>query len=126
MADFKLGILGSESTLPDLRYEPGAELEADAEEAVVESEMMDGTFSYDIKPTTRRTWPLEWTELTWTEIETLATIAALKQELNYINGYIGLTGTTVVVAHYSGPILMLETSGQTTPRYRARMVLKEV
>lgn len=126
MADFKLGILGSESTLPDLRYEPGDELEADAEEAVVETEMMDSTFSYDIKPNTRRTWSLEWTELTWAEIETLATIAALKQELNYINGYIGLTGTTVVVAYYSGPILMLETSGQATPRYRARMVLKEV
>ena len=126
MADFKLGILGSETTLPDILYEPGDELQADAEDSVEEDEMMDGSFRYDFKENVRRTWPLEWADLTWAQIGTLAGIAALKQELNYINGYMGITGATVVVAHWSGAILILETSGLAAPLYRASMTLKEV
>jgi len=122
MADFKLGLLGSELTLPDRVSD---ELPTDSDEATTETEMLDGSVDYDVKENVRRTWPLEWDDLIWSEIATLNTIAAYKQELNYINGYMGITGATVVVAYYSGPVLIVNTSGRADPRYRASMTLKE-
>lgn len=128
MADFKLGILGSEVTLPVTMS--ATEMPIEAEDAVEETEMMDGTFKYNIKPHTRRTFPLDWDNLTGTECDTLDAILADQaagSTLNYINGYIGLAaGVSVVIASCPGRILKVPTSGRTTPRFLYSMTLKEV
>jgi len=124
MADFKLGILGSELDLP--RNLDGDDLGPDPEDAVEEAEMMDGTFKYNIKPHVRQTWTLEFKDLIQTECDTLNTIDGYKTTLNYINGYLGITGTTVVVAYYSGPRVIISRAGLAVPRFNATMVLKEV
>lgn len=121
MADFKLGIAGSEVDLPACVAD---ELATEAEEAVEEEEMADHTFNYNFKENVRQTYPIEWTDLTAAEATVLDGLDALKQELNYINGYMGITGAAVVIASWSGRILIVDTSGLTTPRYRGTMVLK--
>lgn len=121
MADFKLGIAGSEVDLPTCVAE---ELTTEAEESVEEEEMADFTWNYNHKENVRKTWPIEFTDLTATEATVLDGLHALQQELNYINGYMGITGEAVVIASWSGRILIVDTSGLTTPRYRGTMVLK--
>lgn len=121
--DFKLGLLGAEYDLPTCVSE---ELPVDADDIFNEAEMEDGSYDYCAKSKTRETHTLEFVELTLAECGILAAIAAIKKTLNYINGYAGITGQSVVVANYSKPTLIVNTSGLTTPRYRATMILKTV
>jgi len=127
MADFKLGIAGSEYDLPTGVAE---ELPSEASDRFVEAEMQDGSFVYNAKEKCRRTWAIDFggeNGITGTDCDTLDAIAALGVELNYINGYQGLAaGVSVVCLNWSGRRLIVETSGLTTPRYRGTMVLKEV
>ena len=124
MADFKLGVAGSESSLPTCVVD---ELPCESADSFIGAEMADGSLRYNAKEKSPRTWTLEWDQLTSAECDTLDTIAALKTTLSYINGYTDLAaGASVVVSNYSGPILKVKTSGLTTIRYRATMTLKEV
>ncbi len=126
MADFKLGLSGAESNLP---LGVAEELPTDSDEAVEEYRCSDGSYKYAFKEHVRRTWTIEFTEITAAEIATLDGIYAIKATLNYINGYdasIPVGGVSVIVSNYSGPRLITNTSGLATPRYNATMELKEV
>ncbi len=95
MADFKLGVSGSESNLPTCVVD---ELPCDSPDAIVSAEMLDGSVRSNAKTYVPRTWTLEWDWLTSTECDGLDTLSALKVALNYINGYQGLAaGVTVKV-----------------------------
>jgi len=124
LADFKLGVAGSESSLPTCVVD---ELPCESADSFVGAEMADGSLRYNAKTKSPRTWTLEWDQLTSAECDTLDTIAALKTMLNYINGYQGLAaGANVICANWTGRVLKVPTSGLTTPRYRGTMTLKEV
>jgi hypothetical protein len=123
MADFKLGISGSELDLP---LGVAEELPTEAEDSVQDARMQDSSWRYDFAEKTRRTWRIEFVELTAAGCATLDTIDGYKKILNYINGYQGLAaGVAVVVASWSRPTLKVTTSGLTTIKYRGTMVLKE-
>lgn len=127
MADFKLGVAGSEYDLPTGVAE---ELPSSASDRFGEAEMQDGSFVYGAKPKRRRVWVIDFggeEGIPGTDCDTLDTIEALGVELNYINGYMGLAaGVSVVCFNWSGRQLIEKTSGLTTPRFRGTMVLKEV
>ena len=125
MAAIKLGILGSEVTLPDIKYAPGSgiDLPFNCAKNVDEVSMLDGSSNFNITANHPRAFPLEWDELTWAEVTALLNIVTLNQELSFINEYVDSIAYPVVVLEYSyTPIA--ETTGQTTILYRFRLELK--
>jgi len=125
MAAIKLGILGAEVTLPEIKYAPGSgiDLPFNCPKNVDEVSMLDGTSDFIITANHPRAFPLEWDELTWAEVTTILSICVLEQELSFINEFVDSVAYPVVVLEYSyTPIA--ETTGQTTILYRFRLELK--
>jgi len=126
MAVIKLGILGSEVTLPEMKYFPGGDVEipTDCSKNVSEEKMLDGSSSFNIDSIHPRAFRLEWDELTWAEVEALQALVDLNVELNYINEFTDSVGYPVVVLTFSGPTPIAETTGQAAILYKFSIELK--
>jgi len=125
MAAIKLGLLGSEVTLPEIKYAPGSgiDLPFNCAKNVDEVSMLDGSSNFNIMANHPRSFPLEWDELTWAEVVTILDVCVLEQELSFINEYVDSVAYPVVVLDY-GFTPIAETTGQTTILYRFRLELK--
>ena len=125
MADIKLGPLGSETTLPEIKYPPGSgvEIPTDVRKNVDEAKMLDGSARFNIASIHPRSFTLEWDELPWSDVQILAGLCLLNEKLNYINGYTDNVGFPVVVLAW-GYVPIAETTGQTTVLYKFTMELK--
>ena len=125
MAVIKLGILGSEVTLPDIKYAPGAgvEIPTDCSKNISEEKMLDGSSSFIVDSIHPLSFTLEFDELTWAQIVTLRGICELNQELSFINEFTDSVAYPVVVLSW-GFVPIAETTGQTAILFRFNLELK--
>jgi len=125
MAVIKLGLLGAEVTLPDIKYAPGAGVEIPTEctKNVSEEKMLDGSSSFNIDTYHPRAFRLEFDELTWAQVEVLLTAVGYNEELSYINEYVDSVAYPVVVLAWSC-VPIAETTGQATILYKFSIELK--
>lgn len=123
MADFKLGVTGSEYNLPTCVTE---ELGGERDDACDLIEMQDGSLQANFRTSVPKTHEINFDGMTLAEYQVLETIHGLGQVLNYINGYKGITGEAVVVQNLSEPSLIVETSGDATPLFRATLILRKL
>jgi hypothetical protein len=116
----KLGIHGSESTLPttvavSLPIAVGRNIERRI--------MSDGSKRWGFFDTGRRTWQLVWTKLTKAQIDALAVIVNYNQTLSFINEDEALGDDfTVVVTSFAYDVI--NPSGSPI-YYRAQMQIEE-
>lgn len=118
MADVKLGISGSEVTLPTCI---ALSLPVDAGKAMGAATVSDGNTRYAFYARQRR-WQLTWTNLTAANLATLDTLRGYNQTLRYQNAYESTTWYTVVITAFSHDSVC---PGQTTEYYTAQMTLEQ-
>ena len=125
MAVIKLGILGSEVTLPDIKYAPGAgvEIPTDCSKNISEEKMLDGSSSFNVDSIHPLSFTLEFDELTWAQVVTLRDICELNQELSFINEFTDSVAYPVVILSW-GFTPIAETTGQAAILYKFSIELK--
>ncbi len=118
MADVKLGISGSEVTLPtgisiSLPTNIGKQMSA--------AVMSDGNTRYAFYAG-QRTWQISWTDLTAAQLSTLTTLRGYNQTLRFQNNFDSATWYTVVVTSFSYDAI---NPGESTIYYTATMQLEQ-
>jgi len=123
MADIKLGLAGSEVTLPvpcapggRVRMPVGRKKQADR------ATMSDGTTRFNSKSYHPKTFSHDWGRLSAAELAPLQTLDDLNVKLHYQNTWIDTTWRWVFIASFDfEPIIYLG-----TVLFRASMTLEEV
>jgi hypothetical protein len=126
MADIKLGLSGSEVTLPPISWTAGQppELPKTSSKAVEMARMIDGSFRVAIYKN-KHSWTLSWGNLTAEQLSTLETINGYSAVLRYQNGWIGTTWYNVVITDFRSS-LKVETLHRPIKRFTATMQLREI
>ena len=126
MADLKLGPSGSQTTLPDVIWPSGSapEFPYNQDSGSEEEQMLDGSIRVNCKDYSPGEWEIIWDGITWTDVQTILTAAALNQELVYTNEYTDNANHNVYVKSRSYS-LKGDTAG-TTARYIFNLVLREI
>lgn len=123
---FKLGVAGSEYTLPYPTFASGSgsTVAEDHDLGHLSEKVLDGSEVHDFAEVELRSWRFTWSRLTGSEKATFDTIAALRCELNLICDFLGITSEACVVEDYA-PEFRTETYSRT-PLWQATLVLREV
>ena len=125
MADIKLGISGSETTLPQINWigRNAPRIPTHEPKNLKIARMSDGSRRF-ARLIGKKTFRLNWGNLIYTEVETLRTLKELNQVLRYQNNWESSDYFNVVVTSLRwSPIVT--TYIQTNPRYVAELVLTE-
>lgn len=125
MADIKLGISGSEITLPVMRFIgsiPNSAVRPVKE--IIKSTMSEGTPRYSVFRTLRE-WPLPWGLLTYAEVQVLQGLADLNVGLRFQDNRKSATWFNVTVISFTFDGLD-EISSASERWYQASMVLAEL
>jgi hypothetical protein len=125
MADIKLGLLGAEVTLPEIKYAPGSgvEIPTECQKNIEEETMLDGSSGFNVLEVHPLSFPLEFDEITWAEVVILRDICMLNQELSFINEFTDSVAYPVVVMNW-GFVPIAETTGQAAILYKFHLELK--
>jgi hypothetical protein len=125
MASIKLGLLGAETTLPEMKYPPGgsAEIPTECQKNVSEETMLDGSSDFNVLEAHPLSFTLEFDELTWAWVVTLRGICELDQELSFINEFTDSVSYPCVVLSW-GFTPIAETTGHAAILYKFHIELK--
>jgi hypothetical protein len=124
MANIKLGLAGSEVTLPQVTWISGPPTLPAAQTRNVKQETMsDGSVRTNILEKHPYVWTLEWDGILWTDIQTILS-AFYNTVLSFINEYSDNAYHNVVITdwHYD---LKGESMPKTDKRYIASLQLTE-
>ena len=123
MSSMRLGVTGSEYTLPALRYvgAPPA-LPVTVEPQTEESRMSDGNRRLAFFEG-KYEWPLAWGYLTYPELQLLQRLVNIKEILHFQNNWVSATWYNVVIVSFSYEFI--ETGIKKFKRFRAEMTLRE-
>lgn len=125
MADIKLGISGSEVTLPVMGFTGGVpNASVRPVKGMEKSVMSDGTPRYSVFRTTRE-WPLSWGMLTYAEVQVLQGLADLNVALRFQDNRESATWFNVTVTSFTYDALA-GISSATQRWYQAQMVIAEL
>lgn len=125
MADIKLGISGSEVTLPIMQHLGGIPDESITfNKEIIKSVMSDGTPTYSVFQI-KREIHLEWGILTYAEFQVLEGLFELNQDLRYQDNRESATWYNVIMLSFT-EIKRRSISSATNAWYGAGMVLGEL
>jgi hypothetical protein len=126
MPDIKLGISGSEVTLPIINSLGGAVPNAEVarNKEIQKAVMSDGSPRYGLLAM-KREWPLEWGLLTYAQVTAMIALHALNVALRYQDNNESATWYDVTIISFRYRRLR-GISSATTSWYSANMVLAEV
>lgn len=128
MAEIYLGtaMSGSEMhLLPKIRWVNGRDpsLPVDAPKSVDQATMLDGSWRFNKRETSPRSWSLDWEMLTTAEMTEMLEIWATNDDLYFQNNWEDATWWTVVMADFQyRPNLRL---GNAACRWDVHMALKQ-
>lgn len=126
MADIKLGISGSETTLPQINWmgsEGAPDIPTDETKNIAKIEMSDGSRRY-ANLIGKKRWILRWDYLSYAEIEAIGTLKDYNQILRFQNNWESADYFNVVVTKLIWEPIV-ETYVIATPRYKAELYLEE-
>ena len=124
MADIKLGLSGSEITLPVMKWLGGnqPDLPVSVHKQIEEARMSDGSSRWGFKKK-QREWPKEWGYLTKAELDVFLGLYDLNQILRFQDNNESATWYEVVMISMEyGPV---RTDILSLERYWCRIVLKQ-
>jgi hypothetical protein len=126
MADLKLGISGSEVTLPQISWNAGSPpgMPVTHNKTIDSARMSDGTVLYALFGI-KLEWTITWNNLTYTELSSLQTIHGYNVALRFQNNWDSATWYNVVILSFKHDP-KLDSFHRTTKRYTATIVLREL
>ena len=124
MADIKLGLSGSEVTLPVVNSILGspAEMPVGYNKQVDKATMLDGSTRFNNKSYSPRTFSLAWAMLTAAEIATIQALVDLNVKLHYQNNWYDATWRWVNIMSFKPGIVVY----LGTLMYSAALEMEEV
>ena len=124
MADIKLGLYGTETTLPQVNSLIGSrsEMPIKYQKQINRETMLDGSTRFDSKAYHPRSFSLSWAQLPVADIATLITLANYNVKLHFLNEWISASWSWVAVTGFEyAPVTYLG-----IVLYRASLELEEV
>ena len=99
MADIKLGLEGSETTLPPISWigDSAPDIPVGRKTSAERAEMLDGTARWNFKDKDMRTWSFEWARLTAAQVAAFKTLYDYRRPLHFQNNYIDAYWAWVVI-----------------------------
>ena len=126
MADIKLGVSGSQTTLPKICWQAGSapDMPYNVDKGVEEIRMLDGSTRFNFTQHQAGSFTLEWDGLIYSQVSSLLAVVALNEQLVYTNEYIGDGNHNVVVTDFS--YTLKAGTVTSTAKYTFSITLKEV
>ncbi len=127
MADIKLGIEGSEVTLPEINWMSGnaPEFGVDYSKNLQIEMMADGSKRVNFLKDKRKWTGYSWGKLTYSQVQTFITLNEYNQILRFQNNWESSTWYYVVITSFSYRPL-IHTYAQGTTYYELTITLEEV
>ena len=95
MSDIKLGVSGSQTTLPKICWQAGSApgMPYNVDKGVEEIRMLDGSTRFNFTQHQAGSFTLEWDGLIYSQVSSLLAVVALNEQLVYTNEYIYVPGS---------------------------------